>query len=295
MSPPTDRTRPTGSRAGQEIGRGTTASIPPRTAVPRLDPGVARRAALDLAKHGWRVLPLAGKLPAIPKSVGGSGVLDATSDRLCVDAWWSSVRYAASNIGARVPDHLVVLDVDPRHGGDSTIAALEAEHGLLPETLEVLSGRGDGGRHLYFRRPPGELTAARLPGIDLRTSNHYCVVPPSLHPETGEPYRWVRREVRSAPEWLVEVLRPAPRRPFPVPQRHAAGFDGLIRTVATAAEGNRNGRLYWAANRMVDEGATSLAELGVLVDAAVDAGLPLREAEATAMSALRRLGPAVTA
>jgi hypothetical protein len=30
------------------------------------------------------------------------------------------------------------------------LAALEAEHGKLPETATVISGRGDRGYHLWF-------------------------------------------------------------------------------------------------------------------------------------------------
>jgi hypothetical protein len=144
-------------------------------------------AALELAAAGWRVFPLRGKAPAIAKEAGGNGVLDATTDPATITAWWTG-RYRRCNIGARVPDPLVVIDIDPRHGGHLTLAELEDEHGPLPETLTVLSGRGDGGRHLHYRRPHGPLSASRLgAGIDVKTSAGYCVVPPSTHPDTGQP------------------------------------------------------------------------------------------------------------
>src|SRR4051812_41380971 len=69
--------------------------------------------ALHLAAHGWGVFPLRDKVPAI---AGGHGVLDATTDVGQIVDWWSAMPTA--NIGARVPRALVVIDVDPRHGGD---------------------------------------------------------------------------------------------------------------------------------------------------------------------------------
>lgn len=286
-APPNDRTRRTGEHGGPGTVTESSARIPQ---------GTALAAALNLASQGWQVLPLNGKLPAIPKDLGGSGVLDATSDPHCIQDWWGGVasRYRGCNIGARVPLHLVVLDIDPRHAGDATLVALQAEHGLLPDTLQVVSGRGDGGTHWYFRHPGGQLTGVRLgAGIDLRTHSNYCVVPPSLHPETGRPYRWVRRPVAAMPSWLTDLLRPAPRKPYAGPQRAAGGLDGLVRTVAASASGNHNRALHWACMRAVEEGAAQLDELAPLIDAAVAVGHAEQRAVRTALSALR--STAVTA
>jgi hypothetical protein len=176
-------------------------------------------AALELAAAGWPVFPLNGKVPAIATAAGGHGVLDATTDPEQITAWWMG-KYRRCNIGARVPSPLVVIDIDPRHAGDQRLADLESEHGPLPATLTVWSGRGDLGRHLYYRRPAGSLSAARLgAGIDVKTSAGYCVVPPSVHPDSGLPYRWEERAPVVPPAWLITLLRPLvqptrPRRPY---------------------------------------------------------------------------------
>ena len=74
---------------------------------------------------------------------------------------------------------LVVLDIDPRHGGDESLRKLEREHGSLPETLESITG-GDGG---------------------------CIVVPPSVHP-SGKRYHWVKgrspgqANLSRLPDWL---------------------------------------------------------------------------------------------
>ena len=47
---------------------------------------------------------------------------------------------------------LVVLDVDPRHGGIASLARWEREHGALPLTVEAQTG---GGRTPPLLHPPG--------------------------------------------------------------------------------------------------------------------------------------------
>jgi hypothetical protein len=163
--------------------------------------------AIEYAIHRWPVFPLNGKIPAI---AGGRGVLDATIDITIVARWWGG-RYRGCNIGGRVPAPMFVLDVDPRHGGLDTIAALEQRHGPLPDTLTTISGRGDGGNHTFWRRPPGTLSSTRLgPGIDIKTSTGYVVLPPSIHSDSGQPYTRIERSVAAPPAWLIELLLPEP-------------------------------------------------------------------------------------
>lgn len=181
--------------------------------------------AIELAIAGWRVFPLRGKSPAAsnPHARGsaerlsckgecgcdGHGVHDATADLARVAAWWSG-KYRGANIGARVPANVFVLDIDPRNGGLDSIARLTASYGDLPSTLETASGRGDGGTHRYFRAPIGKLTNKHLGnGIDIKTSAGYVVVPPSIHPDSGKPYCWTKREpIADPPVWLVDLIRP---------------------------------------------------------------------------------------
>ena len=189
--------------------------------------------AIELAVRGWRVFPLTGKIPAIanPHPRGsterltckgecgqdGHGVLDATTDLDTVAGWWSG-RYDGANIGVRLADDVVVIDVDPRNGGAESVATLTERYGPLPETLTAISGRGDGGCHRYYRRPFGTLTSKHLgAGIDVKTSAGYVVVPPSIHPDTGRAYTWVEHPIVDPPGWLVDLLRP----PAPEPARAA--------------------------------------------------------------------------
>ena len=171
--------------------------------------------AIAYAAHGWPVFPLRGKNPF----KGSHGVLDATTDIATVTAWWR--RHPGANIGGRIPESMVMIDIDPYHGGLDTLAELEQRHGPLPETLTDYSGRGDGGAHFFFRRPPGKLIGTRLgQGIDLKTSTGYGVLPPSIHPDTGKPYTRIERPVAAPPDWLVALLRPEPPKvAIPRPRR----------------------------------------------------------------------------
>lgn len=230
-----------------------------------------RDEALDLAEHGWPVLPLKGKVP-----ITAHGVDDATTDPATVRWWWS--RWPTANIGARVPDSLLVLDVDPRNRGD-----LGALAGVLPQTLTVVSGRNDGGMHFYFRRPFGPITSGKLPrGFDLKLKG-YCVVPPSLHPATGQPYRWLMHEPVPLPVWLREQLRPDPPKPRPVVRGSGSGR-ALVEFVASFVDDGVNNALYWAAARAAEDGI--LDEIAdELVEVATRVGESHQRAKATVESA----------
>jgi hypothetical protein len=184
--------------------------------------------AIEYAEHHWQVGPLCHRDRDTRKTLHTRGkdpvghlvrrgVLDFTDNVDTVTRWWSRTPW---NIGVRVPESMIVIDIDPRHGGDETLATREAEHEPLPETLTTHTGGHPDGRHFYFRRPPGKLSASRLgPGIDLKTHAGYVVVAPSIHPDTGQPYARIEAPVAAPPAWLIELLteRPAPTAPRRLP------------------------------------------------------------------------------
>jgi hypothetical protein len=207
-------------------------------------------AALAYAAAGYTVFPLRGKQPLgncpaceprspryWPHQVNECrhelchGLYAATCDLGRVGRWWA--RWPQANIGARVPASLLVIDVDPRHGGLGRLAELEREHGPLPPTRVSTSGRGDGGHHLWFLHPGGRLSAARLgAGVDLKTHAGYVLLPPSRHPATGQPYRWAEPTLEPAAlpaAWRQLLSPPAPptapatRRPSLPPGRSGNG------------------------------------------------------------------------
>jgi len=149
-----------------------------------------------------------------------NGLRDGTTDENTVMAWWSRWRNANIGIVTGAASGLVVLDIDVQHGGQRSLAELEAEHEKLAATPEVLTG--GGGKHLYFRHP-GETvgnSAGRLgAGLDIRGDGGYVVAPPSLH-ASGRPYKWLRPgrklELDEPPAWLL--AQATRRRNGPVPK-----------------------------------------------------------------------------
>ena len=74
-----------------------------------------------------------------------NGVHSATTDELQIREWFADVPDA--NLAVHC-DGLIVVDIDPRDGGDDSWRALEAEHGEVPPTWRVITG--SKGEHIYL-------------------------------------------------------------------------------------------------------------------------------------------------
>jgi len=115
-----------------------------------------RRAALRYAKLGWHVLPLhgisngrctcgkpdcssPGKHPRLQ-----NGYKVASKNRKQITRWWKQWPDANVGVCTGVKSGVVVLDIDPRNGGDKSLAKLVKEHGPLPATLHVKTGGWSG-------------------------------------------------------------------------------------------------------------------------------------------------------
>ena len=106
---------------------------------------------------GFKVVPLAPAKRGVERSgkkpLTAHGVNDATND---IAAFRRLVGSATDfNIGVATgsASDVIVIDVDPRNGGDREFAKLKRRFGLLPRTLTC--DTGGGGRHIYFRAPAG--------------------------------------------------------------------------------------------------------------------------------------------
>ncbi len=122
------------------------------------------------------------------------------------------------NIGIRLRDCDLVLDLDPRNfsAGDDPFQRLCADVDTdLGHAPTVMTGRGDGGRHLYFLKPAGLRIVGKLdayPGIDFRSRGAFVVGPGSRHPDTGGLYEADTDfappigDVAMAPESLLALL-----------------------------------------------------------------------------------------
>jgi len=105
---------------------------------------------------------------------------------------------------------IVVMDIDPRHGGDASLRRLISENADLPQTLTARTG--GGGEHYYFRYPDGVKSIKSAPlagydGIDIRGDKGSAIAPPSRH-ISGNSYEWVdpSAEIAPLPEWLKPII-----------------------------------------------------------------------------------------
>lgn len=178
-------------------------------------------AALEYAARGLLVLPCwwplndgscacgeecgnAGKHPL--GSLVPHGLHNATTDEATIRGWWTA--HPKANVAVRTGKEsgAVVLDVDPRHGGDEALRDLEQKHGKVPETIWTKTG--GGGEHGWFRWPGHPVKGIKGiigPGLDMQGDGNYVLMPPSRH-ASGGVYAWDQAagEVPLAdlPPWL---------------------------------------------------------------------------------------------
>jgi hypothetical protein len=252
-------------------------------------------AALAAADRGWPVFMLGrSKRPVAncdacriatdhdPATCGhltSHGFYAASTDPARVTANVDAVPRGQLAVRTGAVSGLLVVDVDPAHGGTKSMNDLLNE-GLLPRTLRVVTG--SGGQHLYYRHPGQHMPSRPMPGrpgIDIKADGGYVVLPPSLHHRTGLPYRWATvsgSDAREMPPALIaECLPPAPAKSS-APQTSSTTTqpgggiscpDKLLAAhldaVRRAAKGKRRATLYGAARgvaRMVAAGVIDQAE-----------------------------------
>jgi Bifunctional DNA primase/polymerase, N-terminal len=241
------------------------------------------RAALAYAKAGWRVFPC---IPGEKVPATSHGVKDATTGPAQIRAWWARNpdRNVAIATGAPGPD---VLDVD-RHGDASGFPALrQLKAAGIVGRAAALVRTPSGGAHIYV--PGSEQGNGSLRGrhVDFRSAGGYVVAPPSA--VGGRPYVVVSHQAHGDPiDWakVREHLEPQRERQWEPPARLRDGgqnLDHLVARMADQPEGNRNGFLHWAANRVLDHGQDE--RLTELAKAAVAAGLDRHEVGRTIESA----------
>lgn len=144
-----------------------------------------RNAACSYADRGWAVFPLKPRSKQPDGRLTPHGMNDATTDLARVFRCWEAAPLLNIGINCEASG-LVVLDVDPRNGGEDGLHEAIDQLGALPATVESYSG--GGGQHLLFRHPGGSFRREVAPGVDIKCSG-YIVAPPSIHP-SGEPYIW---------------------------------------------------------------------------------------------------------
>jgi len=159
-----------------------------------------------LAKAGYELIPL---------RPGGKGPRDRNWLRRLYDAeaLIAEARQRNGNLGVRLRPTDLVIDVDPRNGGEKSLERLAADVDLdLDRYPHVVTG---GGGHHYYLRKPADLNIVgklqQYPGIDFKKLGGQVVASGAVHPETGRRYEsefWLLGpdETPDAPRALLDLL-----------------------------------------------------------------------------------------
>jgi putative DNA primase/helicase len=268
-------------------------------------PGHKRTVATEALHYasvlGWKIFPLhtpiddgvcscgkadcqsIGKHPRTPR-----GLKDATNDLEQVKRWWRKWTDANIGIATGAASGLLVIDVDPRHGGWQGLEELFKRTGeVFPPTVEVITG--SGGRHFFFRMPDADIrnSAGKLgAGLDVRANGGYVVAAGSVH-ASGNRYQWTNEELPLAdvPYGVLKELIAKPRI-----VRGASNTTTTHKwTGGAISEGGRNETLFKRAAALRGQGADENAIIDALCDInnSCSPPLPLREIEKIAGSAIR--------
>lgn len=161
---------------------------------------------------GWKVFPLK---PNTKVPFTTNGFYDAeriSSDKVTLEFWNEKTDNWGVNLG---DSNLTVIDIDPRHGGkfteleDSFLVESGDDAWKLPKTL--LDQTGNNGYHLIYKGAY-HLPTKLATGIDIKSIGGYAVLPPSIHPDTGNSYEWVNElDIVDLPEWIINLKRDEPK------------------------------------------------------------------------------------
>jgi len=165
-----------------------------------------------------------------PPPEGYTGKAAPYPDRGRVKQWCAD--NPDGNLALRLHDGIVAVDVDDYHGkgGLATVAAFEEAAGCAFPATWTSTSRSDGSAQRFYRVPTGRRWPSGLPGsgVELIHPGHrYSVVYPSVHPDTGETYRW------RDPEGALSLVVPSPKALSELP---TALVEALTATAAQPTE-----------------------------------------------------------
>lgn len=203
--------------------------------------------ALLFAERGIHVLPTehGGKRP-----LTRNGVKDSSTDPSQIWEWFG--KGSEANLGIRCGSisGIIVIDIDPRNGGDLELKRLIEENGPLTVEEGPIVITGDNGTHYICRHPGFAVRIKSLgPGVDVIGEDRYANTVSSLGP-SGNRYRFpFGYSIRDLPiprlsEWVIEMLRDNGKRAHRTNLLTDDGFTA----------GNRNNHLTRYVGQKINQG-----------------------------------------
>lgn len=214
--------------------------------------------AEEYLNNGWSVIPLNGKLPIIKWQEYQNRY--ATYEE--VRDWFEANNVRNIGICTGPISKLLVVDVDPRHGGSDTAERL----GLQRSYANVITG--SGGFHYYYNHACdgiGNSAGKHGDGIDIRATGGYVVAPPSIHPETGESYIWQYREAYSeAPAFIFRQPRQPEVRSNVSSTPNGRVLTDYVRDILPVSEGKRNNQAASLVGKLLASGVDECRAFEIL-------------------------------
>lgn len=227
-------------------------------------------AALALADYGFSVFPL---VPNEKRPLIENWRNLATNNPDQVRQWWNAEPNA--NIGVST-ENLLVIDVDPRNGGNATFTEVITTGQITGEEFPgtLAAGTQGGGTHmLYWLRHGTQVRGDNRgrvlgKGLDIKSYGGFIVGAGSTI--DGRPYYWKqgyepnKREFAEAPQWLVQRCN-APRQRSAEAGKVVAEEDDAALALAEryiadnapeAIQGGRDNTAYTIAARLYDFGVS---------------------------------------
>lgn len=142
-----------------------------------------------------------------------------TDDFLSVDEAMAYMTKEQANVGVRLRDVDLVVDVDPRNfkEGDDPLLRLERDIGVSLRDRYPTAITGSGGYHIYMVKPADLAVRDSLEdyeGVEFKTLGRQVVAPGSVHPDTARAYEWADLDLgvpltdrRIAPPFLLELIK----------------------------------------------------------------------------------------
>lgn len=251
-----------------------------------------RHAAINYLLKGYSVIPLIGKKPSMGWLLYQQQRATAGEIR-----WWEGQGWL-QNLGVvcgKISGNLIVIDLD----GENAVTHFQQRFpALVRDTFVVRTGHG---LHVYLKCD--QLPANRKislgdghNGLEIRGNGQYVVAPPSVHPDTSQPYEIAIRkpvlrvfDLAEVNAWLDTLAAP-PVAPVKSKDKPSIGLDSPVvirdrtgrivgnpavyaRTalqdechrVLTAWHGDQNNALYRGAQRM-----GQFVKIGLLTTAEVE-------------------------
>ena len=240
--------------------------------------------AIGYAARGWPVLPLhaivegrctcnkscrsPGKHPRTR-----SGLKDASTDPGVINRWWTQWPDANIGIATGKQSNLVVLDVDPDHGGKASLDDLTASYSEFETLSQVTGGKG---WHYFFEYPESleaiKNSAGKIgKGLDIRADGGYVVAPPSTH-SSGNLYQWETEiPLSNIPGWLLFLI--------------AEDYSNVIDDPEYILEGSRNNHLASIGGKLRNDGKKGKElEIALLEENRLKCRPPLDDSEVSGVA-----------